>query len=693
MDEEEIQPSKEPSRLSSELANDNSNVLQVMDNLTEFGDENDDSDSPIDDDNEINDENDADGDEDGDTRNGDTADDTSTEAEINVAGACAKTPDEDTVETVNVEKKRFCDACKYDDLLETASGFCITCTEYLCQNCCRDHKKNKLTREHNMLKDGIMPKDVSPFRAIRDLLKCKTHPENEVAYECMDHKQLICVSCLTGSHRKCDDIVDLGTSDKNCLAKAADFSLVTKLLDRLKICTQRNVETADRVKSQRYEIKQECEELMDKWKQHIETLGILLQTEAEAWAKREVKASQERLSQCLNIKKNIDEHWDIVSVLTLHGSRKEVAVVSKTLTEKMNMYKSKIVSIENSIPKQLLLRKTEPCNVLQSLGSVSLQIGDAPIETNVKSPENICNAKGTEANVSEEANATPRELMKRKIDSGKMYEVKTTTDAKTCSIVAIKTVSDGQIVVADQGNEKLKLLSRALDPLTEIKLPGVPSDMCCLGNEVFLCFPELKKIYRYTVGPSVIQEPSSYATKRPPVSLSMFDEERLIILFRTKSTSDESQSDDVAIEVRDGNRINATLEHSEDEDFNTVKEGQWVMRYDESLIILAENEKISCYIVDEVEKWLLFKKRTRVYNSSKKRRLKKPRGLCQDPEGNCVYVCGEESNNVHEVLIRDIGCYSRVIVKGVNKPLCSYVETNRLIVGCQDDFLRVYTFI
>ncbi|WAR28493.1 hypothetical protein MAR_014197 [Mya arenaria] len=153
-----------------------------------------------------------------------------------------------------------------------------------------------------MLKNGNMPKDVSPFRAIRDLLKCNTHTENEVAYECVYHKQLICVSCLTGSHRKCDDIVDLGTSDKNCLAKAADFSLITKLLDRLKICTQRNVETADR-----------------------------------------------------------------------------------------------------------------------SLGSVSLQIGDAPIETRVKSPENICNAEGTEANVSGEAGVPPYETIKRKVDSGKMY--------------------------------------------------------------------------------------------------------------------------------------------------------------------------------------------------------------------------------------------------------------------------------
>ncbi|XP_052782625.1 uncharacterized protein LOC128218901 [Mya arenaria] len=692
MDKAEKQTTEERLGLSGELAKENSNVFQELDNSNACGDEIDNSDGHDDDNDEVDGE-----DEEGDKRNGNTADDTSTESEINylnVAGECAKNSDEEhseslnTLETVAVEKPKFCDACKYDDLLEIASGFCITCTEYLCQNCCRDHKKNKLTREHKMLKDGNMPKDASPFRAIRDLLKCKIHPENDVAYECVDHKQLICVSCLTGSHRKCDDIVDLGTSDNNCLAKAADLPLVSKLLNRLKICTQRNVETADRVNSQRYEIKQECEELMDKWKQHIETLGILLQTEAEAWAKREVKAAQESLSQCLKIKKDIDEHWDIVSVLTLHGSKREVAVVSKTLTEKMNMYMSKIVSIENRIPKQLFLRKTEPCNVLQSLGSVSHQIGDAPIETSV-------NAEGTEANVSEEADAPPWELMKRKVDSGKMYVVKTTTDAKTCSIVAIKNIPDGQIVVADQGNKKLKLLSRALDPLTEIKLPGVPSDMCCLGNEVFLCFPELKKISRYTVGPSVIQEPSSYATKRPPVSLSMFDEKRLMILFKSKATLGKSQSDDIAIEVRDGNCIKATLEHSENEDFNTIKEGQWVMRHDESLIILAENEKFSCYMVDEVDQCLRLKKRILAYISTKNKRLKKPRGLCQDPEKNCVYVCGEESNNVHKVLIRDLGYqYSRVIVKGVNKPLCSYVDKNRLIVGCQqDDFLRVYTFI
>ncbi|WAR05354.1 hypothetical protein MAR_020723 [Mya arenaria] len=61
-------------------------------------------------------------------------------------------------------KKRqiFCEACQYDDSFEEATGFCVTCSEYLCQTCCRDHKRNKVTRIHSLLKNDDIPSDITP---------------------------------------------------------------------------------------------------------------------------------------------------------------------------------------------------------------------------------------------------------------------------------------------------------------------------------------------------------------------------------------------------------------------------------------------------------------------------------------------------------------------------------------------------
>ena len=86
------------------------------------------------------------------------------------------------IQATDLHCMKHCDACKYDDCIEEATGFCVSCTEYLCQTCCRDHRKNKLTRNHSILKDGEMPEDVELFRKLNELTKCMIHPENDIAY-------------------------------------------------------------------------------------------------------------------------------------------------------------------------------------------------------------------------------------------------------------------------------------------------------------------------------------------------------------------------------------------------------------------------------------------------------------------------------------------------------------------------------
>ncbi|WAR05501.1 hypothetical protein MAR_020870 [Mya arenaria] len=59
----------------------------------------------------------------------------------------------------------FCEPCQYDESFEEVTGFCVTCSEYLCQTCCRDHKRNKVTRRHSLLKYAEIP----TYRRLRQL--------------------------------------------------------------------------------------------------------------------------------------------------------------------------------------------------------------------------------------------------------------------------------------------------------------------------------------------------------------------------------------------------------------------------------------------------------------------------------------------------------------------------------------------
>ncbi|KAH3787688.1 hypothetical protein DPMN_165815 [Dreissena polymorpha] len=55
--------------------------------------------------------------------------------------------------------KLFCQPCHYVDSTNKneCNGFCIECTEYLCSECIRDHRKNKTTRQHAILHEKEIP--------------------------------------------------------------------------------------------------------------------------------------------------------------------------------------------------------------------------------------------------------------------------------------------------------------------------------------------------------------------------------------------------------------------------------------------------------------------------------------------------------------------------------------------------------
>jgi len=65
--------------------------------------------------------------------------------------------------------------------------------------------------------------------------------------------------------------------------------------------------------------------------------------------------------------------------------------------------------------------------------------------------------------------------------------------------------------------------------------------------------------------------------------------------------------------------------------------------------------------------------------------LSKARGMSTDSEGN-VYLCGIDSNNVHQVSSKNF-LENRVIVTKISEPISVLVDekNDRLLVGCEND--------
>ncbi|WAR05353.1 hypothetical protein MAR_020722 [Mya arenaria] len=261
-----------------------------------------------------------------------------------------------------------------------------------------------------------------------------------------------------------------------------------------------------------------------------------------------------------------------------------------------------------------------------------------------------------------------------------LVKIKTATDTNICSIFGINLSKYG-ILLADFGNSKLKLFSSNFDLIYEQSLPGQPVDMTFDGEFAFVCYSDQKKVTKHGISNTSIVFWMEFPTRLQPISLTVFDS-RLMILFATKESFDSTAVDDVHIEIRTGSSIDGTMSYdSDDECFNYVEDAKQISVFDESSVVLSENTRVTCYTVDTQESKLLDRKW--YYKSHNNNFLKKAKGVAKDSEGN-IYVCGEDSNNVHQTSSENYR-RNRVVISNIDKPICVAVDeaNDRLIIGCR----------
>ena len=110
-----------------------------------------------------------------------------------------------------LKTKVSCDVClvnKDDADIEVpdASKYCVECRENMCEICSVQHKRQKFSRDHQIVPFGSQLKDelVKTFVATY----CNQHNKEELKMYCADCKKVICMMCFAESHQmhKCSDV-------------------------------------------------------------------------------------------------------------------------------------------------------------------------------------------------------------------------------------------------------------------------------------------------------------------------------------------------------------------------------------------------------------------------------------------------------------------------------------------------------
>ena len=98
-----------------------------------------------------------------------------------------------------------CQPCARTNKSTTATKWCCTCNEALCDDCIGFHQSLRKTMKHRLL-------DMSEVksRSMRELMAdptCFKHEDEPLQLYCEDHEDLVCQTCAATEHRRCNNVI------------------------------------------------------------------------------------------------------------------------------------------------------------------------------------------------------------------------------------------------------------------------------------------------------------------------------------------------------------------------------------------------------------------------------------------------------------------------------------------------------
>ena len=100
----------------------------------------------------------------------------------------------------------ICDPCNYDGTEGQAVRYCQDCQEKLCSSCTESHKRFKSSRNHVVVAIEDMVEDETAVKTGRDSIVCSCDLSLVVTHFCESHWDVICNTCKTVKHRKCETV-------------------------------------------------------------------------------------------------------------------------------------------------------------------------------------------------------------------------------------------------------------------------------------------------------------------------------------------------------------------------------------------------------------------------------------------------------------------------------------------------------
>ncbi|XP_060569577.1 uncharacterized protein LOC132727992 [Ruditapes philippinarum] len=369
-----------------------------------------------------------------------------------------------------------CEPCLTTGQHIEAHGFCVTCQEYLCKTCHDVHRKSKVSRHHQILQHNDFDKIQTTRKSNNECTEmCQVHKKEIIKFYCPSHHALGCNDCITLGHRTCN--VDY--IPEKCVG-VADGKQFDDVKQKLGKTLKEASEISKKAKGRRSNINDYNKEIIKaitEFRKEINDRLDLMQKDALNNAE-EIKANNNKIIQHV-----LDKCENTISCIkclqsSLHASKSNH--VDSQLYIDMKRAESILKSDELNEAEQKLMHTNMHYSFQRN----------AELETLFCKKMNFGEIVDHSCHESTKVTTT----VDRLIGKGDI-NVKTSSDKMECYITGCAVLNTNKLVLADNNNNKVKLIYREKRLVEEKTLDSAPCDIAVMSQDQFaVTMPHINKI-------------------------------------------------------------------------------------------------------------------------------------------------------------------------------------------------------
>lgn len=350
--------------------------------------------------------------------------------------------------------------CVKKSRVSKSAQYCVQCGKHLCISCLENH--NEWHHGHRL----VEPSKASDYKPRSTLTEhCPKHPQKILEHFCKDHDSIMCGVCAILEHRSCSNIVYIPESIKE-IFKPSEVQDTIKDISSIEKGITKQENNFQSIVQQLQDDKKSCRKKISETGSTLVAMVKALEQasfdEVDATYESLVELEKCNMKECNEIKQDLQSTASSLSSQSKDDSQMFICLkmAQSKLKKASSMLENRQVSDVKHVDYNIDTRIQSSLARFQTLGVLGTKAASTGSSTN------------WQATI-------------KKVTAVKRHSVALpTNDINNCDIVASCVLPNGNVVLADTGNKRLKcFLPNKGSIVCVCNMPEQLSGLCCVDSE------------------------------------------------------------------------------------------------------------------------------------------------------------------------------------------------------------------